>query len=358
MSPPSKIADCRPPVTRRTRIAQLAALALTLVALLFGSHATAQQPPPAAPGAPDAEKLLGTIVVVAQAQGRPLPKIAVYPSLSADIEDVTLRSVVRRDLDLCGEFELLDEKKHPEGLYLTDSPVDAKAWTATGIEALVRVTGKKAGGYKAELKGQAYFVKKGADPVFEKRFIVPIKDVRVESHRLADLIIGALIGTNGSFAIMNHPNWGPAFVHCAQEWLDVWDSYKGIEIYNGVCEFLPGSAFATDRWDQLLTSGRRVWGFANDDHHWHERPQIEMRVARLERVEGPAEARDPLGARLAIELPANSHSVRIRYRTSPSASALQWLDPAQTSGGHAPFLFSQLRTPPNDTTPTRSFSCR
>jgi aminopeptidase N len=35
--------------------------------------------------------------------------------------------------------------------------------------------------------------------------------------------------------------------------------------------------------------------------------------------------------------------VRIRYRTSPGASALQWLDPPQTSGGRHPFLFSQCQ---------------
>jgi aminopeptidase N len=50
-----------------------------------------------------------------------------------------------------------------------------------------------------------------------------------------------------------------------------------------------------------------------------------------------------LGARLAIELPAASAGVRIRYRTSPTASALQWLAPAQTAGGKAPFLFSQCQ---------------
>ena len=50
-----------------------------------------------------------------------------------------------------------------------------------------------------------------------------------------------------------------------------------------------------------------------------------------------------LGARLAIELPAGSRGVRIRYRTSPDASALQWLDPAQTSGKQAPYLFSQCQ---------------
>ncbi|HEY5948510.1 MAG TPA: M1 family aminopeptidase/hydrolase, partial [Kofleriaceae bacterium] len=53
---------------------------------------------------------------------------------------------------------------------------------------------------------------------------------------------------------------------------------------------------------------------------------------------------DPiLGARLAIELAAPTASVRIRYRTSPHASALQWLAPAQTKGGKQPFLFSQCQ---------------
>ena len=50
-----------------------------------------------------------------------------------------------------------------------------------------------------------------------------------------------------------------------------------------------------------------------------------------------------LGARLAIELPGGSTAVRIRYRTSPDASALQWLDPPQTAGKRHPFLFSQCQ---------------
>jgi leukotriene-A4 hydrolase len=50
-----------------------------------------------------------------------------------------------------------------------------------------------------------------------------------------------------------------------------------------------------------------------------------------------------LGARLAIELPPGSAGVRVRYRTSPDASALQWLSPAQTASGRAPFLFSQCQ---------------
>jgi len=47
-----------------------------------------------------------------------------------------------------------------------------------------------------------------------------------------------------------------------------------------------------------------------------------------------------LGARLRVELPAGSRGVRIRYATSPAATALQWLDPSQTTGKQ-PFLYSQ-----------------
>jgi leukotriene-A4 hydrolase len=50
-----------------------------------------------------------------------------------------------------------------------------------------------------------------------------------------------------------------------------------------------------------------------------------------------------LGARLEIELPEGTRSVRIRYRTAPDASALQWLEPAQTAGGKHPYLFSQCQ---------------
>lgn len=53
---------------------------------------------------------------------------------------------------------------------------------------------------------------------------------------------------------------------------------------------------------------------------------------------------DPiLGARLAIQLPPGTAGVTVAYTTSPDASALQWLTPAQTAGGKAPFLFSQCQ---------------
>ena len=51
---------------------------------------------------------------------------------------------------------------------------------------------------------------------------------------------------------------------------------------------------------------------------------------------------DPvLGAPLRIELPPAATRVRVTYRTSPEASALQWLGAEQTAGGQHPFLFTQ-----------------
>lgn len=48
-----------------------------------------------------------------------------------------------------------------------------------------------------------------------------------------------------------------------------------------------------------------------------------------------------LGAALSIQIPQGTRFVRIRYSTSPKASGLQWLSPAQTAGKIQPFLFSQ-----------------
>lgn len=73
-------------------------------------------------------------------------------------------------------------------------------------------------------------------------------------------------------------------------------------------------------------------------------------LPRLARVEGVAWAParhslgevDPiLGRSLVVELPAGADLVRILYRTSPEASGLQWLSPAQTADGTDPFLYSQ-----------------
>lgn len=75
------------------------------------------------------------------------------------------------------------------------------------------------------------------------------------------------IHKDGGLAIACHPNWESNFDHCPQTDLEQWERICGIEIYNGVARRSEGSPRATDRWDQLLGAGRRVWGFANDDSH-------------------------------------------------------------------------------------------
>jgi len=50
-----------------------------------------------------------------------------------------------------------------------------------------------------------------------------------------------------------------------------------------------------------------------------------------------------LGRRLRLVLPAGTREVSVQYLTSPEAMALQWLDPEQTVGKQAPFLFSQCQ---------------
>lgn len=47
-----------------------------------------------------------------------------------------------------------------------------------------------------------------------------------------------------------------------------------------------------------------------------------------------------LGQALHIDAAAHPDKVRVTYRTSPDAAALQWMSPAQTVGGKHPFMFS------------------
>jgi len=48
-----------------------------------------------------------------------------------------------------------------------------------------------------------------------------------------------------------------------------------------------------------------------------------------------------LGAPLTVQLSPQATKVRIEYETSPSASGVQWLEPAQTAGKRHPYVFTQ-----------------
>ncbi len=48
-----------------------------------------------------------------------------------------------------------------------------------------------------------------------------------------------------------------------------------------------------------------------------------------------------LGREMTIDIEPTTKVVHVDYATRPEASAVQWLDPAQTAGGEHPFLFTQ-----------------
>jgi PHP-associated len=82
--------------------------------------------------------------------------------------------------------------------------------------------------------------------------------------------------------VMNHPNWEWHFTHFPQELMQDLQGAIGLEVYNGVIERLEGSAVASDRWDRLLSMGRWLWGFANDDSHKVEDVGIAWNVVQAQ----------------------------------------------------------------------------
>ncbi|MCI0514086.1 CehA/McbA family metallohydrolase [candidate division KSB1 bacterium] len=69
-----------------------------------------------------------------------------------------------------------------------------------------------------------------------------------------------------ALVIINHPNWQQPPHWRIEELLEL-DQYDGIEIFNSLIDRLVGWSHATDIWDQLLSQGKRCWGFAADDAH-------------------------------------------------------------------------------------------
>lgn len=166
------------------------------VAALALSCATA-----AAQEAKPDESVLGEFVVTSSATANEhVPKIAVLPSLSPDMEDVVVRGTVRRDLELTGLYDLIPDAKAPAGLYGFDDAVDVDAWKKLGAEAIVKAAARKHASGKIEVFGLAYFLNVGKDPVYEKKLLVDPKDVRVTAHRVTDALLGALTGRPGGFA--------------------------------------------------------------------------------------------------------------------------------------------------------------
>ncbi len=74
------------------------------------------------------------------------------------------------------------------------------------------------------------------------------------------------------FVILCHPNWQREW-YIAKETVDKLHGFAGIEIYNGsidcgaIREKSNGRCNASNMYDYLLSKGRLVWCFGNDDFH-------------------------------------------------------------------------------------------
>jgi TolB protein len=165
--------------------------ALTLLLFARAVHADPNPPPD--------ESVLGTVDVTGAAAAA-LPKLAVMPIVTTGEADTTLQLVVKKDLDLSGQFDVVADELAPPGLYLHDSPVDVAAWRGRGISILVRVVANKMPTGKVEMLGSAYLVARAQDPVFQTRIECDAAHVRVSSHRMTDALLGALTGRPGGFA--------------------------------------------------------------------------------------------------------------------------------------------------------------
>ncbi len=145
------------------------------------------------------ESALGEFVVTGVVQEH-IPKIAILPSRSLAQEDVVVRSVVRRDLEITGFFDVIPDDKAPPGVYGFKDPVDVEAWQALGAEAIVKVAAREASESEVEVLGIAYFPSAGPQPVYETKLVVDKDNVRRTAHRITDDLIGALTGRPGGFS--------------------------------------------------------------------------------------------------------------------------------------------------------------
>jgi TolB protein len=167
-----------------------------LALLLLSNTALAEE---AAGTPPPDETQLGEIPVTGSSAEH-VVKLAILPSLAADMEDVVVRGVVRRDFELSGLFDVLPDGKAPPGMYGFDDPVDVPAWRNQGAEVIVKVAARKKSPQVIDVLGIAYFLNVGKDPVYQKTISVAPDQVRVTAHRITDALLGALTGRAGGFA--------------------------------------------------------------------------------------------------------------------------------------------------------------
>jgi TolB protein len=208
----------------------LALVALTAALPLVAGQSSADPggtPPPSTPPAGERadESILGTVEVNGSGGGLPpLAKMAVVPIITTGTADSVVNLVVRRDMELSGQFEVLDENAAPPGPFTHSSPLDLAAWRGQGAEYVLRVYSQPApdDSAKTELVGDAYLTPTPAQAAAQKAHLAALGDtgatppepkaafhavvptatieVRAASHRLVDQLLGGLTGRPGGFS--------------------------------------------------------------------------------------------------------------------------------------------------------------
>jgi len=190
----------------------LSSLALVLTAT--APRASGDTPPV---GDPPDETALGTVEVNGSSGGlTPLPKMAIVPLLATGQADSIVNVVVRHDMELSGQFDVLDESAAPAGSFTHTTPLDLAGFRDKGAEYVVRVFSQPAAddSSNTELVGEAYLTPTAAQkmrgagdasppdakPAFRTTIPTATTEIRAASHRLVDRILGALTGRPGAFA--------------------------------------------------------------------------------------------------------------------------------------------------------------
>jgi TolB protein len=194
-----------------------------LLLVLACSSSAAAEPSATAPaGPPPDESVLGTVEVngFGGAGLPPLPKLAVVPIVTTGTADSLVNLVVRRDMELSGQFEVLDDGVAPQGPFTHSSQLDLVAFRDKGAEYVLRVYSQPAAtsSIRTELVGEAYVTPSAPQaaqrgpagavsaappetrPAYRTVVGTPTPEVRAASHRLVDQLLGALTGRPGGFS--------------------------------------------------------------------------------------------------------------------------------------------------------------
>ena len=80
-------------------------------------------------------------------------------------------------------------------------------------------------------------------------------------------ILANLQYVNGGGLVINHPKWSGISIKTIKKMLDYDPKVLGIEIYNGDIALGTNAevGWALDKWDEVLKTGRRAWGFCVQD---------------------------------------------------------------------------------------------